>query len=271
MLDSFNRTRHHDESNRALLSRCRGSDRCSGRSRSAPDSRTGSSHLTQERFHRGVIWLVSGFLFCPCHLPVTLWLIGSFLTAGALGNTVQNHKLALSVGITIVWLLPTIRGIWLMRNPTRDTHCRGSHGLRLLILLAVPALNVSAQQPPPRTAEDSLRAAEYTRKDALLSADTVLLSRLTASEFYEVNRFGLLRTRASNMQDIASGALKLHTITLDSLAVRVYGNMGILTGIADNTGDFHGMQFSGKVRYTRVFVRRDGRWQAVLMQHTPMS
>jgi hypothetical protein len=28
--------------------------------------------------------------------------------------------------------------------------------------------------------------------------------------------------------------------------------------------------FSGRIRYTRVFVRRDGRWQAVTMQHTPM-
>jgi hypothetical protein len=28
------------------------------------------------------------------------------------------------------------------------------------------------------------------------------------------------------------------------------------------------MPFAGKLRYTRVFVRRSGRWQAVAMQHT---
>jgi hypothetical protein len=28
------------------------------------------------------------------------------------------------------------------------------------------------------------------------------------------------------------------------------------------------MPFAGKLRYTRVFVRRAGRWQAVAMQHT---
>lgn len=26
--------------------------------------------------------------------------------------------------------------------------------------------------------------------------------------------------------------------------------------------------FAGKLRYTRVFVRREGHWQAVAMQHT---
>ena len=104
----------------------------------------------------------------------------------------------------------------------------------------------------------------------MLRADTALLSRLTASEFYEVNRFGQLRTRANNMTEIATGMLKLKTVQYDSLGVRVYDNVAILTGIADNTGEYRGTPFEGRIRYTRIFVRRDGRWQAVAMQHTPM-
>jgi hypothetical protein len=45
----------------------------------------------------------------------------------------------------------------------------------------------------------------------------------------------------------------------------------VLTGIADNTGTFRGFPFSGKIRYTRIFVRREGRWQAVAMQQTSMQ
>jgi uncharacterized protein DUF4440 len=56
----------------------------------------------------------------------------------------------------------------------------------------------------------------------------------------------------------------------DSLTVSLYGDVAILRGIADNTGSFRGMPFAGKIRYTRIFVRRDHRWQAVAMQHTPM-
>lgn len=55
-----------------------------------------------------------------------------------------------------------------------------------------------------------------------------------------------------------------------ALTVRTYGDVAILQGIADNTGAMGGVPFSGRIRYTRVFVRRDGRWQAVTMQHTPM-
>ena len=78
------------------------------------------------------------------------------------------------------------------------------------------------------TPEDSVRAAEMARGQALLHADTVALSRMIADEFVEISRLGTLRTRAANIHDIVSG-------------------------------------------YTRIFVRRDGRWQAVAMQQTSMQ
>jgi len=119
--------------------------------------------------------------------------------------------------------------------------------------------------------EDSVKAVEMNRRQALLAADTVALSRMLAPDFIEISRLGTVRTRADNIRDIASGALHLTSVTYDSLTVRVYGDVAVLTGVADNTGTMRGLPFSGKIRYTRVFVRRDGRWQAVLMQQTPMQ
>lgn len=132
-------------------------------------------------------------------------------------------------------------------------------------LLLVCTARVQAQ------VEDSVRALEMSRRQALLAADTAALSRMLAPDFVEISRLGTVRTRADNIRDIASGALHLTSVTYDSLTVRVYGDVAILTGIADNTGTMRGFPFSGKIRYTRVFVRRDGRWQAVLMQQTMMQ
>ncbi len=133
------------------------------------------------------------------------------------------------------------------------------------LLVLVGAVSLEAQ------AEDSVRAAETLRREALLAADTVALSRMLAPDFVEISRFGTVRTRADNIRDIAAGVLHLTTIKYDSLNVRIYGDVAVLTGIADNTGTMRGFPFSGRIRYTRVFVRRDGRWQAVLMQQTPMQ
>jgi len=135
----------------------------------------------------------------------------------------------------------------------------------------VALLLLVCRSSAPAQVEDSVRAVEMRRREALLAADTVALSRMLAPDFIEISRLGTVRTRADNVRDIASGALHLTSINYDSLNVRVYGDVAVLTGIADNTGTMRGFPFSGRIRYSRVFVRRDGRWQAVLMQQTPMQ
>jgi ketosteroid isomerase-like protein len=138
----------------------------------------------------------------------------------------------------------------------------------ILLLLGSPRVHLAAQASTP---EDSVRAVELSRGQALLRADTAALSRMVADEFIEISRLGGLRTKADNIRDIANGMLHLTAVKYDSLAVRIYGDVAVLTGIADNTGTFRGFPFSGKIRYMRIFVRRDGRWQAVAMQQTPLQ
>jgi hypothetical protein len=141
----------------------------------------------------------------------------------------------------------------------------------VLAVACVPASPPMTRATPNAAAEDSLRALEQSRGKALLTGDTVALSRMTAAEFNELTRFGTVRTRADNLRDVGAGMLRLQSVRFDSLSVRIYGDVAILQGITDNSGTMGGMPFSGRIRYTRIFVRRDGRWQAVTMQHTPMQ
>jgi hypothetical protein len=147
-------------------------------------------------------------------------------------------------------------------------------GAILLLLLGVSAhgSGLAAQgMTSGSTVEDSVRAVELSRAQALLRADTAALSRMVADEFIEISRLGQLRTRADNLRDIASGDLRLLSVRYDSLAVRIYGDVAVLRGVADNTGTVRGYPFSGKIRYMRIFIRRDGRWQAVAMQQTALQ
>ncbi len=159
------------------------------------------------------------------------------------------------------------RVVWRTTGPW---HCLGPTGVTIaLVLLTVQGPHLAAQDKASGSSpEDSVRAVELTRAQALLRADTTALSRMVADEFIEISRLGQLRTKADNIRDIASGALKLTLVKYDSLTVRIYGDVAVLRGIADNTGTFRGIPFTGRIRYTRVFVRRDGRWQAVAMQQT---
>jgi ketosteroid isomerase-like protein len=142
-------------------------------------------------------------------------------------------------------------------------------------LLALLALSLCwapllADDKPKPSATDQVRALEVARGEALMKADTAAIARMTADEFVEISRLGLLRTKADNLRDVASGALKITSFKQDSISVRVYGDVAILREITDNVGTFREFPFAGRLWVTRVFVKRDGRWQAVSMQHTPI-
>jgi len=63
---------------------------------------------------RGVFWLVAAFLFCPCHLPLTLGLAGLLLAGTAAGALLQSYPLAAGVLVTAVWVAGTWRGFHLL-------------------------------------------------------------------------------------------------------------------------------------------------------------
>jgi len=61
-------------------------------------------------------WMVGGFLFCPCHLPLTLWLGATLLAGTALGAALRDHPVASGIIIALVWGAATWRGVHLIRS-----------------------------------------------------------------------------------------------------------------------------------------------------------
>jgi hypothetical protein len=50
--------------------------------------------------------------------------------------------------------------------------------------------------------------------------------------------------------------------------MRVYGNVVIVNALTVSKGHRRERDVSGDFSYTRVYVKRDGRWQAALSQYT---
>ena len=60
--------------------------------------------------------------------------------------------------------------------------------------------------------EETIRALEASRAQALLKADTKALGDMVADDFVEISRLGQLRSKADNIRDITSGDLKLTSV-----------------------------------------------------------
>ena len=132
--------------------------------------------------------------------------------------------------------------------------------LSLLVLLFVSL---------PAAADDSqqLLDLEHRWLSAAMQRDLPTLRGILAEDFVDVSYKGTLRSKADHLQ--ATLAPSKSKQTLDELKVRFYGDTGIVTGLnvvvtADGSTTY-------RIRFTDVFVKRGGRWQAVSAQETPVT
>jgi mercuric ion transport protein len=73
---------------------------------------------------RGRWWLAVSFLFCPCHLPLTLALLASVLGGTALGGLLRDHVWVAGGVIAATWVAGTARGLlWIRRAERGEMSC----------------------------------------------------------------------------------------------------------------------------------------------------
>ena len=74
---------------------------------------------------RGRWWLAVSFLFCPCHLPLTLGLLVSVTGGTAVGGLLREHGWIAAGVIAATWLAGTARGLlWIRRAERGELTCR---------------------------------------------------------------------------------------------------------------------------------------------------
>src|SRR5262245_54003925 len=113
------------------------------------------------------------------------------------------------------------------------------------------------------SAEEAIRKLDNERIQAQIHADATALDRIYAADFIGVGPSGRVRTKAQVISDFTSGDLKFQSITTDEVRVRVYENTAVETGLSTMVGQDKGKTVPRDTRFTRVWVRQQGRWRLV--------
>jgi ketosteroid isomerase-like protein len=145
-----------------------------------------------------------------------------------------------------------------------------------IALVALPALAAQHVAIRPRTPIDPADEAtirevvnmERQARDASLRRDADFSARTLADDYVAITPLGQVTTKQDTLSARKSGQLRYDTLDVTDMVVRVYGDTAVVTARADVKGHQLGEDFSGPYRYTRVWVRRSGRWQAVSYQAT---
>ena len=148
--------------------------------------------------------------------------------------------------------------------------------LLLSPLVALPAFSAQHVAVHPRSAFDSAEEAtireivemERQAREASIRRDADFSQRTLAEDYVAITPLGQVTTKQDTVSARKSGQLRYDTINVSDMVVRVYGDTAVVTARADVKGHQLGEDFSGPYRYTRIWVRRTGHWQAVSYQAT---
>ena len=137
-------------------------------------------------------------------------------------------------------------------------------------MLPLLAFKLNAQNE--KNTIEIIKNLEEKRRLASLSNDIKVLGDILAPEFYEIGRKGVFRTRDQNLDERSKGILKFDSLSMDSLDVRVFNDMAIVTGIIHGKGMYNNQPFEQpRMRYSRVYLYRKGKWQNVFAQNTDIA
>jgi uncharacterized protein (TIGR02246 family) len=132
--------------------------------------------------------------------------------------------------------------------------------LFITVLVLVVAATGLAQK---ESVEETIRKLDNERVQAQIHADPVALDRIYADDFIGVGPNGTVRTKPQVISDFTSGELKFQSIITDEVKVRVYENTAVETGLSTMLGQDKGKAVPRETRFTRVWVKQEGRWRLV--------
>ena len=128
-------------------------------------------------------------------------------------------------------------------------------------------------QPLGDQARDERELTQLVKdlNEAVVKADVAVLERALHEDYVHQRPRGMVENRAQYLENRKARRVDFESLVPDEIKVRVYGDTAIVTGRSTAKGkDQHG-KIDDQRHWTRVLVRRDGRWQFVHYHGAPIQ
>jgi ketosteroid isomerase-like protein len=139
-------------------------------------------------------------------------------------------------------------------------------GLTVIGILVAP----SARAQTMTADQKEVMAVERALKTAVVNRDEPVLRQIYADEYLAIDSEGLVWTKEEDIAIDLNGVSRLTNYEFKDMNVRVFASVAVVTGRNLLIGTMNGVPATAEYRFTDVFVRRDGRWQCVTTQVTPV-
>jgi len=120
--------------------------------------------------------------------------------------------------------------------------------------------------------KDAVMDAEKKLREATLKNDADAVPQFLASDYHSISAVdGQAHTKDDVVKNLKQGNLKYQSIDVSDEDVQVFEkDLAIAHGVADVKLTMNGKDGSGKYHFSRTWLKRNGKWQAVWFQTTRM-
>lgn len=136
----------------------------------------------------------------------------------------------------------------------------------LLLGFLLPALGLQAQSK----VDLKVLQAELSRFEAMVAADTHVLSPMLSKRLHYVHSNALRENKPEHLNAIATQKLVYQSMERESATVRRYGRTALVNGIVRVQGILAGNAFEVRLLYLAVYRKKRGHWRLLNWQSTRM-
>ena len=142
----------------------------------------------------------------------------------------------------------------------------GKTFLALAVVLAAQLLFVPTTLAEFSVEQQSALDAQAARLKATIDADIEALETYLADDLSYSHNTGWVETKSEYLATVESATLDYQSATPRDVEVRIYGDIAVLTGLADMTGLLRGEPVALTIRFLEVSRRVGDSWQLTAWQ-----
>jgi len=120
-------------------------------------------------------------------------------------------------------------------------------------------------------AEEAVLAAQDKRFALTAGGDLDELAGMLTTDMNYSHSTGAIDTKAQFLDSLQSGRVQYVSITPEERSVRVYGDVGVVQGVARVLVKVSDRDIDVRLRFTELFVKQDGTWKMALWHSTKVS
>ncbi len=108
-----------------------------------------------------------------------------------------------------------------------------------------------------------IESLEMQWRDAEVGNNVSQMDHLLADDYIGISANGTVETKTQELAQRRTGTVRIQSLDITDLKVRVFGDTAVVTSKAELTGVNGQSDISGNYRYTRVYNKRLGHWKIV--------